>query len=415
MGPSRTKRPPSNDHNTVSKQTLSALSLFEQSRPKDVDTHSPLHSLPFHWYVTAFYISPLGNLNEVLQPYRMAPQTRSTAKPSPGRSTRNSVYGRPPPSPAKPRKSTTDNSPARPAPAQHAEVECKVTSNVSNTKATPWLACRDAYGVSTTIAVSETGEGIHIRWYYPEDDGEVDEDGGADVVMAVDEERGVTPSTTAGPSNAVRRPFPQTPMALHPYDAGSVIRTPVKKARPLQPSPPRIGDKGVRCLYEKGGVLRELNDGGVRVVLRHPVGSTANLSREQVERLENEREDEIVQVQVEKLLAAKRRIEEEEEHFSDSGYEDEMETDLPGLGREGTILVSHDDSIVPSRVFRGPNGELLDHHGRQMLGQERTILVDSTYGSPRRIRREEAFLVSTESLNGLRRARLGPEGTELID
>ncbi|KAI9568645.1 hypothetical protein HD554DRAFT_2096982 [Boletus coccyginus] len=318
----------------------------------------------------------------------MAPQTRSTAKPSPGRSTRNSVYGRPPPSPAKPRKSTTDNPPVRPAPAQDAEARRKVTSNVSNTKTTPWLACRDPYGVSTTVAVSETGEGIHIRWYYPEDDCEVDEDGGADVVMTVDEERGVTPSTTAWALvTPVRRPFPQTPMALHAYDAGSVIRTPVKKARPLQPSPPRIGDKGVRCLYEKGGVLRELNGGGVRVVLRHPIGSTANLSREQVECL---------QVQA------------------------------PGLGREGTILVSHDDSIIPSevcqdtgnllRVFRGPNGELLDHHGRQMLGQEGTILVDSTHGSPRRIRREEAFLVSTDlSLNGLRRARLGPEGTELID
>jgi len=92
-----------------------------------------------------------------------------------------------------------------------------------------------------------------------------------------------------------------------------------------------------------------------------------------------------------------------------------LETDLPGLGREGTIFVSNDGSIISSRVFRGPNRELLDHHGRQMLGQEGTILVDSTYGSPRRIRREEAFLVSTESLNGLRRARLGPEGTELID
>ena len=373
----------------------------------------------------------------------MAPQTRSTTKPSPGRSTRNSVYGRPPPSPAKPRKSTTDNSPARTAPEHDAEVEGKVTSNVSDAQGTPWLACRDAHGVSTTIAVSETGQGIHIRWYYPDDDYVVVEDEDADVGMAVDEERGVTPPTTAGPSNAARRLFPQTPMAPQPYDAGSVIQTPVKKARPLQRSPPRIGDKGIRCLYEKGGVLRELN-GGIRVVLRHPVGSTANLSREQVERLENQREDKIVQVQVEKLLAEKQRIEEEEESFSDSGYEDEMEMHVPsiqrGFGREGTngtILVSHDElsDIVPptslenaSNFFRGPNGELLDRHGRQMLGREGTILIDSTYGSPRRIRREAAFLVSRESVdhsslndctseaNGCqRRARFGPTGTELID
>jgi hypothetical protein len=315
----------------------------------------------------------------------------------------------------------------------------QVTSNASDTQGTPWLACRDAHGVSTTIAVSETGQGIHIRWYYPDDGCEVDEDEDADVGMTVDEERGVTPPTTAGPSNAARRLFPQTPMAPQPYDAGSVIQTPVKKARPLQRSPPRIGDKGIRCLYEKGGVLRELN-GGIRVVLRHPVGSTANLSREQVERLEEEREDKIVQVQVEKLLAEKQRIEEEEESFSDSGYEDEMEMDVPsiqrGLRMEGTILVSHNElsDIVPpvsleeiesaSNFFRGPNGELLDRHGRQMLGREGTILIDSTYGSPRRIRREAAFLVSRESVdhssltseaNEWRRARFGPTGTELID
>jgi len=129
--------------------------------------------------------------------------------------------------------------------------------------------------------------------------------------------------------------------------------------------------------------------------------------------------------------------------ISDSGYEDEMDLDVPsfqrGLRREGTngtILVSHDEltDIVPpvslqsaTNFFRGPNGELVDRHGRQMLGREGTILIDSTYGSPRRIRREAAFLVSRESVdhsslddaslpNGLRRARsIGPAGTELVD
>ena len=371
----------------------------------------------------------------------MAPQTRSTTKPSPGRSTRNSVYGRPPPSPPKPRKSSINNSPAATVPTRDTEFKDKVTSDVSNTQGTPWLACRDTYGVMTTVAVSETGEGVHIRWYYPDDDLETDRDEEADVEMIVDEERGVTPPTSAGPSNAVRRPFPHTPMALQPYNAGSVILTPVKKAKPLQRSPQRIGDKGIRCLHEKGGVLRELN-GGFRVVLRHPVGSSANLSREQVERLEEEREEQIVQFQVKKLLEQKRRLEEEEAQFSDSGYEDEMESDVSslrrGLRREGTILISHDelsDTVLPtsqeeiegaSGFFRGPNGELLDQHGRQMFGQEGTILVDSAFGSPRRIRREEAFLFSTSSVDqssslngytsGLRRgARFGREGTELID
>ncbi|KAG8216524.1 hypothetical protein J3R82DRAFT_6640 [Butyriboletus roseoflavus] len=321
------------------------------------------------------------------------------------------------------------------------EVESKVTSNASDTKGIPWLACRDTYGVMTTIAVSETGEGIHVRWYYPEDDCEVDEDEDADVEMTVDDERDVTPLAPAGPSSVGRRPFPQTPMVPHPYDAGSVIRTPVKKARPLQRSPLRIGDKGIRCLYEKGGVLRELH-GGARIVLRHPVGSTANLSRDQVERLEEEEEEKIIRVQVEKLLAEKERVEEEEKDFSDSGYEDEMETDHPSSqhsfqreGTDDTILISDSElSDIVSSVsleevdnalgfFRGPNGELLDHHGRQMLGREGTILVDSTYASPRRLRRKE---VSTEIVDHstpdhcasepeVLRTGFGPEGTELID
>ncbi|KAF8126146.1 hypothetical protein EV363DRAFT_1348883 [Boletus edulis] len=291
----------------------------------------------------------------------------------------------------------------------------------------------------TTVAVSETGEGVHIRWCYPDDDCEIDEEEEAEVEMTVSEGRGVTPLTTAGPKNAARRPFPQTPMAPLPYDAGSVIRTPVKKAKPLQRSPPRIGDKGIRCLYEKSGVLRELNS-GARVVLRHPVGSSANLSREQVELLEKEREEEIIQVQVKKLLEQKQRLQEEEERISDSGYEDEMEVDVPtSLEREGTertILISHgnlSDKELPSAsaslemesasgFCRGPNGELLDYQGRQMLGREGTLLMYPTHGSPRRIRREEAFLLSESwenidhsSLNDQlpTRARFGREGTEL--
>ena len=274
----------------------------------------------------------------------MAPQTRSTTKPSPGRSTRNGVYGRSPLPPTKPLKSPTDASPAKTARAQEKRVQHKPTSKA---KGTPWLACRDEYGVFTTVAVSDTGEGVHVRWYYSEDDCEVDEEE-ADVEMmtAVDKERDVTPqpSVTAAPNEGTRLLFPHTPMAPQPYDAGSVILTPVKRAKPLQPSPPRIGDKGIRCLFEKDGVLRDFN-GEARIVLRHPVGSIANLSREQVERLENEREERIVRVQVAKLLAERNRV--EQERFSDSGYEDEMETDddqsQRRLGREGandTALVS---------------------------------------------------------------------------
>ena len=373
----------------------------------------------------------------------MTPQTRSSIKSPPGRSTRNSVYGRSPLPPTSPRKRSTDTSavksPVKPAPAHEKGAVSEATSNTSGTPVTPWLACRDPNGVLTTVAVTETGEGIHLRWHYFEDDREVDED--ADIeMMTIDEERGVTP-ITAGPSNAVRPPFPQTPMAPHPYDAGSVILTPVKKAKPLQRSPQRIGDKGIRCLYEKSGVLRDFN-GEARIVLRHPMGSTTNLSRQQVERLEKEREDKIVQVQMEKLLSEKKR--EEPEHFADSGFGDDAETDASsvqrGFQREGTgdtILISHSDlsgAVTPvsqeetenvSGVFRGPNGELLDHRGHQMLGPEGTILIDSGYASPRRIKRQETFLTLTEiedssfnhcarEANGSYRPRFGPEGTELV-
>ena len=64
------------------------------------------------------------------------------------------------------------------------------------------------------------------------------------------------------------------------------------------------------------------------------------VSREQVERLENEREERIVRVQVAKLLAKRNRV--EQKCFSNSGYEDQMETDddqsQRRLGREGFLV-----------------------------------------------------------------------------
>jgi len=282
----------------------------------------------------------------------MAPQTRSMAKTSPGRSTRNSVYGRSPlPPSSTPKSSTTIH-------AQAQDIEGNATPNTSGGKGTPWLACRDAYGVMTTVAVSETGEGVHLRWHYADDSEDIEVDEEATVQMIVDEpeSRGVTP-VTHRPG-----PFPHTPMPLHSFDAGSVIKTPVKKLRPLQASPPRIGDKGVRCLYENGGVLMDLNGGGpVRIVFHHPVGSAANLSREQVELLQKEQEDKIARAQIAKLLAEKERLMEEERAFSECGYENES-ADFSDVETESAVSLTHD-----------------------------------------------------QTANGFRRARLGPEGTELID
>ncbi|KIK97610.1 hypothetical protein PAXRUDRAFT_824773 [Paxillus rubicundulus Ve08.2h10] len=206
----------------------------------------------------------------------MAPRTRNATKhssptkyPSPGRSTRNSLYGRPPLPPPKPRNS--------------------------------------AHGVSTSVVASKTRRCMDVRWYNgDEEEAGEDQDTGVDMDVDGDVERDVTPAAIAGPSNHPQCQVLQTPIQLHSFDAGSVIRTPIKKAKPLQASPTRIGEKGINCLYEQGGAIRERN-GAVRVMLPHALGSSANLSRDQVERLENEQESRIFHEQMKKLLAQKKQ------------------------------------------------------------------------------------------------------------
>jgi hypothetical protein len=288
---------------------------------------------------------------------------------------------------------------------------------------------------------------MHVQWY--DGDGEeAGEDQDADVDMDVDGEveRDITPAPVAGPSTYPQRQVLQTPIQLHSFDAGSVIRTPIKKAKPLQASPTRIGDKGINCLYEQGGVIRERN-GTVRVMLPHALGSSANLSRDQVEQLENEQESRIFHEQMEKLLAQKKQLEEEDENYSDSGYEEDMVTgELPAQRRvrtadtNGTIIINRSEveGAMPRvrqtqtrapHIIRGPNGEMLDRGGRQMLGREGTILVDPNFAPPRRVRQPVQptpteiinHLIPNEIAGGsqaprqLQRRRLGPEGTELID
>ncbi|KAF9226417.1 hypothetical protein BS17DRAFT_777231 [Gyrodon lividus] len=304
----------------------------------------------------------------------MAPRTRNTTKSSPvGRSTRNSLYGRPAPAAPKPRQTA-------PKVDDEAMVECENT-----------------------------------------------------------------PPPVAGPSNYAQHQVPQTPMQLHAFDAGSVVRTPVKKPKPLQASPTRIGDKGVNCLYEQGGVIRE-RDGAIRVVLHHALGSSANLSRDQVEQLEKEQESRIFHEQMKKMLAQKKQLEKEEERYSDSGYEEEMDTDEPLAERRvrtadthGTILINRSEveaagpsiqwmqTKAPSFI-RGPDGEMLDFQGRKMLGREGTILIDPNFVASRRAR-QPLQPAATDIINHLKsdegtsdfqtprqlQRRFGPEGTELIN
>ncbi|KAG9311658.1 hypothetical protein JVU11DRAFT_7893 [Chiua virens] len=133
-------------------------------------------------------------------------------------------------------------------------------------------------------------------------------------------------STVAGlSSRAARSPltFPETPMAVGPFDPGSVIRTPTKRRRPLQPSPQRIGNKrGVR------GVQFKEDDVPVRwerrrtspfsavesrrIVHKPPVGANLNMTRYQVEASQLRKERKIVQIQSHRLYADEQRVLEEE-------------------------------------------------------------------------------------------------------
>ncbi|KIJ61466.1 hypothetical protein HYDPIDRAFT_115945 [Hydnomerulius pinastri MD-312] len=305
----------------------------------------------------------------------MAPRrtTNSTVgRSSPGgRQTRNSLYGRPAPASPKPHKS--------------------------------------AKGKGKATSVSDEMEGVDS------DDMNID--------YEPTEERAFTPPPVAGPSSSGGHYVPHTPMPRLPFDAGSVILTPVKRGKPLQASPTRIGDKGIRCLYEQGGDVRGPEQAQFRLILPHPVGSSANLSREQVQQLERAQESRIFQEQIRKLLDQKRQLEaeeatfqeEEEEHYSDSGYEEEMDTDQSPVRRRvitantnGTIFVNPGEVEGTARAqqmetrgpsfIRGPNGEMLDRQGRQMFGREGTVLVDSTFVLPRRLR-QPLQEVPTEILN----------------
>ncbi|KAG9312646.1 hypothetical protein JVU11DRAFT_7062 [Chiua virens] len=191
---------------------------------------------------------------------------------TPGRTTRNSTYGRPSlSSSSKPRKSPVRiKSLPESAPAYDSQAECNTTPVVDNEVEDTWFACRDSDGCPTSVALSETGKGIHVRWQYPSNDNDGDakaeEEDAAEVEMMVGEAHDiVTPSPTAARLLDAHRPltFPKTPIARDRYEPGSVVLTPVKKSKPLQPSPAfvDIGDAtSVRSLHGQDGVLRIEHD-----------------------------------------------------------------------------------------------------------------------------------------------------------
>ncbi|KAG2108701.1 uncharacterized protein F5147DRAFT_694510 [Suillus discolor] len=249
-------------------------------------------------------------------------------------------------------------------------------TNVGNAKGY-YLRCRDVDGTSVMITQTATGLGAHTRWIYPEHDtNDNEEENGMDV----DEEGGATPppSTTAC--------FPQTPVTQHAFDAGSVLRTPVKRPQPLQRSPERIGFKGIDFWHNNSLGTRtvEQTSSGVRMryVLQRPVGSATNLTKEQILEHEFQRNHETFLTQVGQLLG----------HEEKERVVREMNTTLPaadgsaGVGTERHVhFVSSEPSIFIeeqediSEFGVGPRGERLNSQGLPMLGAHGTVIVDPTF------------------------------------
>ncbi|KAG9312665.1 hypothetical protein JVU11DRAFT_7081 [Chiua virens] len=167
---------------------------------------------------------------------------------TPGRTTRNSTYGRSSLSPPSKSRRTSIKSLSESAPAYGSQAEGNTTRIVNNPAEDIWFACRDSDGLPTSVSLSETGKGIHVRWEYPnyDNDGDAEaEEEIAEVEMMVDEAHDIVtpPPTASGPWDA-HSPltFSETQIAHDRCELGSVVLTPVKNLKPLQPSPAFIGD-----------------------------------------------------------------------------------------------------------------------------------------------------------------------------
>lgn len=239
-----------------------------------------------------------------------------------------------------------------------------------------YLRCRDVDGTSVMITQTATGLGAHTRWIYPEQDTNNNEETGMDV----DEEGDATPPPS---TNAC---FPQTPMPQHAFDAGSVLRTPVKRPQPLQRSPERIGFKGINFWHNNSLGTRtvEQTSSGIRVryVLQRPVGSATNLTKEQILEHEFQRNHETFLTQVGNLLGR-----EEKERVAR-----EMNATLPvvdtstgaGTARhvhfaspEPSIFIEEEENVSEFGV--GPTGERLNSQGLPILGAHGTVMIDPTF------------------------------------
>lgn len=240
-----------------------------------------------------------------------------------------------------------------------------------------YLRCRDVDGTSVMITQTATGLGAHTRWIYPEQDKNDNEE---EAGMDVDEEGDGTPppSTTTC--------FPRTPMTQHAFDAGSVLRTPIKRPQPLQRSPERIGFTGIDFWHNNSLGTRtvEKTDSGIRMryVLQRPIGSTTNLTKKQILKHEFQRNHETFLTQVGKLLGREER----------DRVVREMNATLPAMdgsasadtakhvhfaSREPSIFIEEEEEVSEFGV--GPKGERLNSQGLPMLGAHGTVIIDPTF------------------------------------
>ncbi|KAH7882463.1 hypothetical protein F5I97DRAFT_372243 [Phlebopus sp. FC_14] len=305
-------------------------------------------------------------------PHRLIDSETSTHKTPRPRQTRNSLHGRQPPPPRTARNSDKGRAPA------------------TQTRPPMQDGVAQQNGVPVHVGHSNTGKATHSRWLHPEWQAGWQRKPGTDEVEDVDDMTVMTvggdvngrlSTPQPGPSNQV----PRTPLPVHPFHAGSVIRTPVKKAKPLQRSPERIGDKGIRHLYARDA--------------HQPLYSSVDLTKEQVEQMQQAAADRITLEQMAKLKAQKEAVdrEDEEDHYDDEEEtSDEMDVDEPlvqrrvrTVGPDGTIVITDEreygvGEATEQPFVTGPNGEKLDLQGQQLVGPDGTLLFDGTFNPPRR-------------------------------
>lgn len=240
-----------------------------------------------------------------------------------------------------------------------------------------YIRCRDVDGTSVMISYTATGLGAHTRWIYPEQDTSDNEE---ETGMDIDEEGDGTPPPSATTC------FPQTPLTQNTFDAGSVLRTPIKRPRPLQRSPERIGFTGIDFWHNNSLGTRtvEKTDSGIRMryVLQRPIGSTTNLTQKQISEHDFQRTQETFFTQVEKLLGREER----------DRVMREMNATLPATdgsasagtakrvhfaSRKPSIFIEEEEEVSESGV--GPMGERLNSQGLPMLGAHGTVIIDPTF------------------------------------